>query len=80
MIIIQDYYYCEESSTLSVQFSIEEDGDDFYRQIEMDINEIKYYSPTIVNEYDLNDIDEDFVIELITEYLKENDPPEQLNL
>ncbi len=78
--IILEYYYNEDNRTISIDFSINDDGDDFYRRLKLDIGEIKQYSPTIVDEYELNEIDNDFIIDLISEYLKENDLPEQLSL
>jgi hypothetical protein len=64
-----------------VEFSIKEDGDDFYRALELSLDEIKYYSPEIIDEYDLIDIEDNtFILDLLKEYLKENDPPQQLIL
>jgi hypothetical protein len=78
--IIQDYYYNDEKEILLIEFSTNKDGDDFYRRLELQIDKIQYYSPTIVDVYDLKNLDKDFIIDLIEEYLKENDLPEQLNL
>jgi hypothetical protein len=77
---IHEYFYNDEKGTFEIEFSTNNDGDDFYRKLTLQINEIQYYSPVIINVYDLKDVDEDFIIELIDEYLKENDLPEQLNL
>lgn len=78
--VIHEYYYTEEKSTLHVEFSTEEDGDNFYRVLDIEFDSIEYYSPTIITEHDLSDIDEEFVIELLLEYLKENDLPERVSL
>ncbi len=78
--IIHEYYYIEEKSTLHIEFSTEEDGDDFYRVIDIEFETIEYYSPTIITEYDISEIDDDFVVDLLSEYLKENDLPEQVSL
>lgn len=78
--IIHEYYYIEEKSTLHIEFSTKEDGDDFYRVLDIEFDSVEYYSPTIISETEITDIDEEFIIELIFEYLKENDLPEQLGL
>ena len=77
---ILEYYYNDANRMLYVEFSTEEDGDNFYRVLELGFEDIEYYSPNIIHERDLDDIDEDFVKEIITEYLNENGLPEQLNL
>jgi len=78
--IIHEYYYIEEKSTLHIEFSTEKDGDEFYRVLDIEFDSIQYYSPTIITEYEISDIDEEFVIELLSEYLKENDLPDQVSL
>jgi hypothetical protein len=78
--ILRNYYYDEDDGILSVEFSTKNDGDDFYRFIKIDVESIQYYSPTIISKNELNDIDEDFIIELLNEYFKDNDLPEQLIL
>lgn len=77
---IHNYYYNENLELLFIEFSTKDDGDDFYRELKLDFNAIKYYSPTIIDQYDLHDIDEDFVLELLSQYLIDNDLPEQKNL
>ena len=78
--IIHEFFYNEDNDTLYVEFSTIDDGDDFYRSIELDFDTIEYYSPTIITEYDIPDIDEEQIIDVIKEYLKDNDLPEQLSL
>lgn len=78
--IIHEYYYNEDTRRLYVEFSTKEDIDRFYRVLELDFEDIEYYSPEIIEEYDLRDIEEDFVIELINQYLKENDLPDEIIL
>lgn len=79
--IIHQYYYNEDNGTLLVEFSLPDDGEEFYRELKMEYNVIKYYSPTIiVSERDLSDLEEDSIIEILSEYLKENEPPEPLTL
>jgi hypothetical protein len=73
--IIREFYLNDEESALYIEFSTEQDGDEFYRVLNLTRSEVEYYTPTILE--DLEDIDEDFVIELIQEYLKSNEAPEE---
>lgn len=63
---IQKYYYNEDYKMLYVEYI---DGDDD-NSIELEYNDILIYSPQVITEEDLNEIDEDFVLEIIQEYLK----------
>jgi hypothetical protein len=78
--IIHEYLYNDNNRTLYVEFSTEEDGDNFYRILRLTYEDIVYYSPQIMEEEDLNEIDQDFVIDLIREYGEENDLPEEQSL
>lgn len=75
---IHEYYY--NNRRLYVEFSTKEDGDDFYRILELLYEDIVYYYTDIVDEVDVMEFDENSVIDLIKGYLKENDLPEQLTL
>jgi hypothetical protein len=75
---IHEFYY--NNRRLYVEFSTKEDGEDFYRILELDYNDIVYYSIDIIDEVDIKEFDEDSVISIIVEYLKENDLPEELSL
>ncbi len=77
---IHEYYYNDETKRLYVEFSTKNDGDKFYRILELDFSEIEYYSPEIIVEEDLEEIDEFFIKELINQYLEENDLPEEIIL
>ena len=77
---ILEFYYNDTNRMLYVEFSTDEDGDNFYRVLELSFQDIEYYSPEIIHEIDLEDIDEDFVIDILGQYLNDNDLPEQLNL
>lgn len=77
---ILEYYYNEDNRLLYVEFSTNEDGDSFYRVLKLDYEQIEYYSPEIISEDEMNCIDEDFIVELIEQYLKENNPPEEISL
>ena len=77
---ILEFYYNDTNRMLYVEFSTDGDGDNFYRVLELSFQDIGYYSPEIIHEIDLDDIDEDFVIDILVQYLNDNDLPEQLNL
>jgi hypothetical protein len=70
-------YYVHQ---LYIEFSTKEDGEDFYRILELDYKDVIYYSSDIIHESDIFDFDENSIIDLINGYLKENDLPEQLTL
>ena len=78
--IIHEFYYNDDSRRLYIEFSTDDDGDNFYRVLNLWFEDIEYYSPEIIVEGDMEDIDEDFVKELITQYGKENDLPEEKTL
>lgn len=63
---IQKFYYNEDYKMLYVEYI---DGDDD-NSIELEYNDILIYSPQVITEDDLFEIDEDFVMEIIQEYLK----------
>jgi hypothetical protein len=73
--LLHEFYY--NNRRLYVEFSTDEDGDDFYRRLELDYDDIVFYSVDIIDEMDLQDLDEGLVVEIIEQYLKENDLPEQ---
>ena len=76
--IIHEFYY--NNRRLYVEFSTKEDGDDFYRILELHYNDIIYYSIDIIDEADIRQFEEISVIELIEQYLLDNDLPEELSL
>jgi hypothetical protein len=77
---IIEYYYDEDHRRLSVEFSTDEDSDTFYRVLQLGYDEVEYYSPQIIDEIDLEDIDDEFIVDLIEQYLKENELPEEKTL
>ena len=77
---ILEYYYNDNNRILYVEFSTKDDGDSFYRVLKLVFEEVEYFSPEIISEEDMENIDEDFVKELIEQYLKENDLPEEISL
>lgn len=78
--IIHEFYYNDDNRTLYIEFSTNEDGDNFYRVLNLIFEDVEYYSPEIIVEEDMKDIDKDFVIELINQYSEENDLPEEKTL
>ena len=74
---IIEYFYNDGNRMLYVEFSTEEDEDRFYRVLELDYDSIEYYSSDFISEEDLESIDEEFIIDLINNYIKENDLPEE---
>jgi hypothetical protein len=78
--IIHEFYYNDDNRTLYIEFSTDGDGDNFYRVLNLGFEDIEYYSPDIVVEDDMEEIDEEFVIEVISQYSKENDLPEEKTL
>jgi len=77
---IIEYYYNDDNRMLYVEFSTDEDGDSYYRVLKLNYDDIEFYSPEIIDEEDINGIDEDFVIDLINQYLLDNDLPEEISL
>lgn len=77
---IHEFYYNEDTRRLYVEFSTKNDGDKFYRVLELDYSEIEYYSPDIISEEDIVDIDKSSITEIINQYLNDNDLPEEIIL
>jgi len=74
---IHNYFYNDNSMRLYIEFSTKKDSDKFYRILDLDYSDVQYYSPIIITEIDLNSIDEDFIVDLINQYLEENDLPDE---
>jgi hypothetical protein len=77
---ILEYYYNDNNRMLYIEFSTDEDGDNYYRVLKLSFDDVEYYSPQLISEDDMEEIDEDFINDLIEEYLKENNLPEELSL
>jgi hypothetical protein len=78
--VILEFYFDDVRNGLYVEFSSKEDGDKFYRSVELSYSDIKFYSPVIISEEDLRNIDDEFIKDLLLEYFKENDLPEEKSL
>jgi len=77
---IREFYYNDDNRMLYVEFSTEEDGDDSYRVLELILEDVMYFSPSIMYENDMYRMDENDIIELVEQYLLDNDLPEEQSL
>ena len=77
---IREFYYNDDNRMLYVEFSTEEDGDDSYRVLELIFEDVMYYTPNIMYESDMYDMEETDIIELVEQYLLDNDLPEEQSL
>jgi hypothetical protein len=75
--IIHNFYYNEKNQTLQVEFSFKDDAENTYRIDELIFRDIELHSPTIITKRDMEDIDNDFVSELLIEFYKHNEPPKE---
>ena len=48
--------------------------------MELVFEDIEYNSPTIITEDEMDEIDEEFIIDLLTQYFEENELPEEKTL
>ena len=74
---IREYYYNDDNRMLYVEFSINNDREETYRVLELTLEDVMYYSPNVIHENDMYKIEEDDIIELIDQYSKENELPEE---
>ena len=74
---IREFYYNDDNRILYVEFSTDNDGDETYRVLELTIEDAMYYSPGIIHENDMYDIEENDVVDMINQYATENDLPEE---
>jgi hypothetical protein len=74
---IREFYYNDDNRILYVEFSTDNDGDETYRVLELTIEDVMYYSPGIIHENDMYDIEENDVVDMINQYATENDLPEE---
>jgi len=77
---IIEYFYNDDNRTLYVEFSTKKDKDKYYRVIELVFEDIEYNSPTIITEDEMDEIDEEFIIDLLTQYFENNELPEEKTL
>jgi len=67
----------DDNRMLYVEFSINNDREETYRVLELTLEDVMYYSPNVIHENDMYKIEEDDIIELIDQYSKENELPEE---
>ncbi len=48
--------------------------------MELVFEDIEYNSPTIITEDEMDEIDEEFIIDLLTQYFENNELPEEKTL
>lgn len=77
---IREFYYNDDNRMLYVEFSTEEDGDDSYRILELIFEDVMYYTPNTMYESDMYNMEETDIIELVEQYLLDNDLPEEQSL
>jgi hypothetical protein len=75
---IREFYLNDETGGLYIEFSTKKDGDDYYRILDLSYDDITFYSPTIIE--DISEVDDDLIIDIIMEYSKHNELPEEINL
>jgi hypothetical protein len=74
---IREFYYNDDNRMLYVEFSTDNDGEDTYRVLELTVEDVMYYSPNIIHESDMYDMEENDVVEMINQYSTKNDLPEE---
>jgi len=77
---IREFYYNDDNRMLYIEFSTEKDGDDSYRVLELIFEDVMYYTPNTMYESDMYNMDENDIIELVEQYLLDNDLPEEQSL
>lgn len=77
---IREFYYNDDNRMLYIEFSTEEDGDDSYRVLELIFEDVMYYTPNTMYESDMYNMEETDIIELVEQYLLDNDLPEEQSL
>jgi hypothetical protein len=77
---LHEFYFNDNNGMLYVEFSTKEDGDDFYRVLELDFNDVSYYSSDIIYEDDLENLTKELTIDVIQNYISENGLPDQIIL
>lgn len=71
---IIDYYYNENEEILEIRFSVDPDSD-YYKGVNLSLEDVLFYSPTILEEDEIPDLEEEDVLEILKEYFQENELP-----
>jgi len=74
---IHNFFYNDDNKIINIEFSLQNDDDNIYRTLELTYDDVEYYSPTLIYENEMKFIDNSFIIELLEEYFKENDYPNE---
>jgi hypothetical protein len=79
MVITLHHYDIDEfSETINIEFSTKDDGDDFFRKDEIDVQTIKMYLPPHFNSIRawVSDLDDETLMDGLNEYYLSNPLPE----
>jgi len=74
---IHNYYFNDNNGMLNVEFSLVNDNENSYRNIELHFNDIEFYSPSLITIDDMYIMDDSFIIELLDQYFIDNEYPEE---
>jgi hypothetical protein len=77
---IHNFYFNDNKEILNIEFSLINDDENSYRNIELNFTDVEFYSPTIIDITDMYKIDDEFIIELLEQYFMDNDYPEEMFL
>ena len=72
---IIEFYYNESEEILEITFTTEPDGE--YLNVELSLDDAKLYSPIIIEEEDLNDVDFGLLVDILNSYYDENPIPSE---
>lgn len=73
---IIETYFNEDELILEIRFNIDPDSD-YYRSVKLSKEDIQYYSPTIIEDDEISELDNDLLIEILESYFDENDMVEE---
>jgi len=73
---IIETYFNEDELILEIRFNIDPDSD-YYRSLKLSKEDIQYYSPTIIEDDEISELDNDLLIEILESYFDENDMVEE---
>jgi hypothetical protein len=74
---VHNFYFNDGLQILNVEFSLLNDNENSYRNIELNFTDVEFYSPSIIDIDDMYKLDEDFIIELLEQYFMDNEYPEE---
>jgi hypothetical protein len=74
---IHNFYFNDGLQILNVEFSLLNDNENSYRNLELNFTDVEFYSPSIIDIDDMYKLDEDFIIELLEQYFMDNEYPEE---